>query len=131
LNASSNEQGFVFIPKTGQGNYSAIRDWLHRGLLDPQLRGEDMLVQVQNATGEAKYGPQANQRLADQGFNLSALGNAPPGPTQIIDYSGGKGPETLKLLQSDFPGVEVKTAAPPKGYNGPDIVVVLGVDYPK
>lgn len=131
LNAASNEQGFVFIPKTGQGNYSAIRDWLHQGLLAPQLRGEDLLVQVQNATGEAKYGPQANQMLANQGFNLIALGNAPPGPTRIIDYTGGKGPETLKLLQSDFPGVEVKATAPPKGYTGPDIVVVLGVDYPK
>jgi anionic cell wall polymer biosynthesis LytR-Cps2A-Psr (LCP) family protein len=133
LNATSDpEEGFIFVPKAGKGNYTPIRDWLKQALLNPQVRGEDLQVQVQNATGVAKNGPEATQLLQDQGFETAPSTSLPPQPdSQILDYSQGKGVETIKQLQSQFPMAEIKAAPPVKNYDGPDVVVILGADYLK
>jgi LCP family protein required for cell wall assembly len=132
LNAGNDpEEGFIFTPKAGKGNYGPIRDWLKQALLNPQVRGEALHVQVQNATGVAKNGPEATQLLQGQGFDTTPPATLAPQPlSQIIDYSQGKGVETIKQLQGNFPGAEVKSADPPsKNYDGPDVVVILGANY--
>jgi LCP family protein required for cell wall assembly len=131
LYSTNNEAGFVFIPRGGVNQYKAIRDWLRQGLVTPQLRAENLKVQVQNGTGQNKYANEVNQLLLKQGFNVAPFMWANPVTiTQIIDYSDGKANYTLKQLLSNFPDAELKTAKPPyNGYVGPQVVVLLGKDY--
>jgi LCP family protein required for cell wall assembly len=131
LYSSNNEAGFVFIPRAGVNQYKPIREWLKQGLQAPQLRAENLKVQIQNATGQNKYANDVTQLLSKQGFSVAPFVWAnPTTTTQIIDYSEGKADYTLKQLQSNFPDAVVKTAQPPyKGYVGPQLVVVLGKDF--
>jgi hypothetical protein len=47
-----------------------------------------------------------------------------------VDYSNGKGKETVKALKTLFPNASIRTAdLPYKGYAGPPILVVLGKNY--
>jgi LCP family protein required for cell wall assembly len=128
---STSDGAFILVPNEGQGNYKAIQDWIRSAMIAPELRREDLRVQVQNATGLNKPLTLATELLKQRGFTVAQSGWANIQTyTEIIDYSDGKGIETLKALRNVFPNAAIKIKEVPwKGYNGPEVVVVLGKDY--
>ncbi len=131
LSASeSADTGYILIPDAGQGNYKEIQDWLRTGMLAPEIRIENLKVQIQNGTGLTKPLTAATDDLKARGFTLlQPIWANTTLTTQIIDYSEGKGHNTIQALTTMFPFAQTRITSRPAEYYGPDIVVVLGQDY--
>ena len=127
--STSTATGYILIPQAGQGNYKDIQDWLQLGLNAPELRYENMKVQVQNASGLWKYGGSVSERLQTTGFEvLPSIWANPSSVTTILDYTKGKARYSLRTLSGLFPTATIKTGER-TAEGGPDLVVVLGQDY--
>jgi LCP family protein required for cell wall assembly len=129
--SSSYSAGYILLPQAGQGNYKPIQEWIKQGMENPDIRSENLKVQVQNGSGNWKNSTSATDNLETRGFNLlESIWANPVTTTTILDYSDGKGKKSLAALAELFPGVEVKTAVRPVANpEAPDIVVLLGKDY--
>lgn len=129
--SSSASAGYILIPQAGQGNYKDIQDWLEGAIAAPEIRYENLTVQVQNGTGlGSKFSLTATADLKAQGFNvLQPLWANTVTTTQILDYSNGKAVRSLKALNQLFPDATVKSELKKPYPEGPDLVVVLGQDY--
>ncbi len=132
LNSDTTSDGaFILVPKEGEGNYKAIQEWIRNGLKVPQLRAENLRVQIQNATGQYVYANTATEIVRNYGLTVDEplVANSQIF-SEIVDYSNGKGKETVKALKNLFPNASIRPAdLPYKGYVGPAVVVVLGKNY--
>jgi polyisoprenyl-teichoic acid--peptidoglycan teichoic acid transferase len=129
---STSDGAYILFPYAGQGNYKAIQEWLQRGRDFPELRSENLKVQVQNATGQYYD----TNKLTDA-FDNAGLDTVQPvwsrvmTTSVIIDYSeSGKSANTIKALQTQLPGLAVQTGKKPFP-EAPDVVVMLGRDFLK
>ncbi len=127
--STSYASGYILYPYAGQSNYTLIQDWLKQGRAFPQLRAEGLRVQVQNATGRTAPMTQVNTQLGDNGLDmLDPIWAVATQTSTIIDYSAGKGVNTIKTITDLIPGIAVQTKPKPQGQLA-DIVVLLGKDY--
>lgn len=127
--ATSYEGAYILYPYAGQSNYTNIQAWLKQGRDFPQLRLEGLKVQVQNGTGLQAPMTKVNKQFEDNGLDtLDAIWATTTATSSIIDYSGGKGVNTLKAISDLLPGVAVVTMKKPQGQLA-DIVVRVGKDY--
>jgi|GEM_PF-371004 len=132
LNSDSTSDGaYILIPREGEGNYKAIQEWIRSGLQVPELRAENLRVQIQNATGLYAYASTVTDLARNYGLTLDEpLVATPQIFSEIVDYSNGKGKETIKTLKNLFPNASIRPAdLPYKGYAGPSVVVILGKNY--
>jgi len=129
VGSSSYATGDILYPYAGQFDYSDIQAWLKQGRDFPQLRAEGLKVQVQNGTGLTAPMTQVNKQLDQNGLDLlSPIWAVSTQTSTVIDYSGGKGINTLKTITDLLPGVVVQVKPKPQGQTA-DIVVLLGKDY--
>jgi LCP family protein required for cell wall assembly len=127
--SNSYSAGYILYPYAGQSDYSDIQAWLKQGRDFPQIRAEGLKVQVQNGTGLTAPMTQVNKQLDQNGLDLlSPIWAVSTQTSTIIDYSGGKGVNTLKAITDLLPGAVVQIKPKPQGQTA-DIVVLLGKDY--
>jgi LCP family protein required for cell wall assembly len=94
---------------------------------------EHPTVMVENGTTTAGIAGKFQQKLTDDGYNLTVAGvtNAltrDHATTQIIDYTAGKRPNTLGYLQGLLKVQPTQPTTPVK-VPPADIVIILGQDY--
>jgi LCP family protein required for cell wall assembly len=128
--AESTPSAYLLTPFAGQGNYKEIQSWIKSGLLSPQLRYENLSIQLKNATGLNSPLTTATDMLESNGLSvIQPEWATPQNTTEIWDYSQGKAKETLKVLKTVFPRATIKTGEVTKNYSGPAMIVVLGKDF--
>lgn len=129
--AMINEISYV-IPSAGEGIYGEIKSYIKRMLSnDPALR-EGATIAVYNATGETGVAGAEQLRLEEDGFTVSAIGDALPNDCVeaycIYDISGTK-PATLDLLAKRYNvAVQPADALPANIWPGAvDFVIIVGI----
>lgn len=126
---TTSDGAYILVPIAGQGNYKPLQQWLQRTLEFPELRAENLRVQVQNATGQ-NYNviQELNENLTRAGLETLDLAWAKQTTNSfIIDYTNGKSKNSLAAIKKFLPDVPVKTAEKPN-QTTPDIVILLGKD---
>ena len=116
-------------------SYNMIKKYIASILIDSKTLGEKAPVQIANG---ANNFPGLDSRVTSMfdptGLQLAdPVGHNPVAQTQILDYSGGQFPLTIKWLQTFF-GATVVAATPAnpppaKGQQTFGLVVVLGHDF--
>jgi LCP family protein required for cell wall assembly len=91
---------------------------------------EDASLAIENGTSTPGLGARVRDQISDEGYRVTVqrLTNAPQISTasQIIDYSGGKKPHTVRYLEALL---GVKAVAAQTRNPQVDIKVVVGEDY--
>ncbi len=130
----------VVVPSAGIGDYSAIQRFVRSIFVDGYIKQEAATIQVENGTAKPGLALSAAATLRSYNYNVVntvAADRTTYTTTQIIDYSGGKKPYTIKYLEKRF-GVNASSAqsvgavggnATANSSTGPDIVVIIGSDY--
>jgi len=127
--------GSILLPKAGDFNYTAIQELAHTIFIDGYIKHEDAAIGVQNGTLTSGFGAAVTQQLTAYGYRVISTTTADDQThltSQIIDYTGGKKPYTLKYLQNRFHATVVKQPkpAPVAGQSAlPDVVIIVGKDY--
>lgn len=118
--------GSIQVPRAGTYNYTEIKAFLNKKLNANTITKEDAHVALFNASGIEGYATKQSEKLQKQGFNITAVGNAPTGTyknVEIYDLTKKK-PATKKKLQSIY-DVEVRTGASPIPVTGDTDFVVI------
>jgi LCP family protein required for cell wall assembly len=116
-------------------SYNMIHRYLASVLIDPKTLAEKAPVQFVNGSNNFPGLDQMVTSMFDPtGLALNdPVGHRPVAQTQILDYSGGKFPLTVKYLQNFFgaPVVNATPAnpAPAAGQQTYGLVVVIGHDF--
>ncbi len=132
----------VVVPTAGIGNYTAIQRFVRSIFVDGYIKQEAARIQVENGTMKVGLALSAANILKSYSYNVVSTvmaDRATYATTQIIDYSAGKKPYTIKYLEKRF-GVKAiaaqnvaPTASPATGVTvapqKPDISVIVGADY--
>ena len=130
-----NRDGISYvIPTAGFGVYGPLQAYVSQQLKSNPAEREGSVIIVYNGTGEAGIAAQEQEILAEKGFPVKEVANAPEGEykytqdVEIYDASEGLKPETKKALEKYY-GLEMKpmeslpNGIPPIGY---DFIIVLG-----
>jgi hypothetical protein len=119
----------ALAPAAGLDNYGQIRAYLQRLTSNNPVVKENATVVLLNATDVVGLAAKQQTFLESKYINVTQIADATANraTTQVIDNSGGKMPNTLKLLQSVY-GSNVTTQNPYKAYSQASFIVVLGAD---
>jgi LCP family protein required for cell wall assembly len=116
------------------GNFDEIKKFVKEIFTVGALWSEDAKIIVENGTATVGLAGKFEAKLANAGvpIQILAIQNATTkdySTSQIIDYSGGKKPQTIKYLE-DLLGVKATLPAEAsKSTGSQDITVILGSDY--
>ncbi len=119
----------VVVPKLGMNNYSQIQQIAKNIFEEGNLASEAAKIEIQNGGSTAGIATSLTKTLRNSGLNIIRVTDAKTKfqTTQIIDYTTGAKPNTIKFLKSKLGG-RVTQEAPPKGVIA-DIVVILGENF--
>jgi len=119
----------VVVPTAGVGNYEDIQALAHSIFADSYIRDEAAQLEVQNATSSVGLADKVADILKSYNYNVikTAAVETKSSVTQIIDYTNGKKPYTLKYLERRF-GVSA-TAKSSDESTGNEITIIIGSDY--
>jgi LCP family protein required for cell wall assembly len=124
--------GSILIPKAGAFVYDDIQELAHSLFVDAYLKREAAKVEIQNGTLRRGLGAAVAKQLQAYNYAITATTTAPEQnhtTSQIIDYSGGKKPYTVKYLESRFKATVQRVTPPADGQVRPDVVIIVGSDY--
>lgn len=127
--------GSILLPKAGDFNYGDIQELAHSIFTDGYLQKEAAAVQIQNGTTQSGLAAAVSKQLTAYGYHITDAITAPEQThttSQIIDYSDGKKPFTVKYLEARFHTKAVKQTRPVDTAGqptGPDVVIIVGSDY--
>ncbi|HYM96034.1 MAG TPA: LCP family protein [Candidatus Sulfotelmatobacter sp.] len=116
-------------------SYNMIHRYIGSVLIDPKVLAEKAPVQfADGANNFPDLGNRVTSMFDPTGLQLNdPIGHRASAQTQILDYSGGKFPQTAAWLQSFFGGSVVPASpgnpAPAAGQQQYGLVVVLGHDF--
>lgn len=122
------EGGSILKPKTG--NFKKIQQYVHSIFVDPWLKKENARIELLNGSLTQGLAAQLAKILKNYNYNVARVAEADKRDyreSQIIDYSGGKNPYTLKYLELRF-GVKA-TAAPAGEKSEYAIRVIIGNSF--
>lgn len=128
--SSGTAAGYILIPTEGQGEYGDIHDFFRNVFAGVAIKKESAKLSFLNGTWSTYYYTKLTDSFESDGFNIVDDGGTKSRNTlvtQIIDYTGGQKPESLKYLEAEL-GVKATTATKPEGQVF-DIQVILGKDY--
>lgn len=132
VSSSSEATGYILQPATG--NFKAIQAVVKNIFAAVGVKNEKAAVSVYNGTWNSGLASRLSDTLKADGYNIVTTGDADTKnyqKTVIIDYSGGKKPETVKALEKYF-GVSATTATQAANSQQTttfEIKVVIGRDY--
>jgi LCP family protein required for cell wall assembly len=115
--------------------FAMIHRYIASVLIDPKTLGEKAPVQIANGSlNFADLGDKVTTMLDPTGLQLNdPVRHRAQSQTQILDYSGGRFPQTAGYLQALFGGTVVAASptspAPAAGQQTYGLVVVLGHDF--
>lgn len=137
LTATTDQRGYIELPRLGLYNYEDIRNYTHSLFADSYLKQEKAAVEVVNGTGRGAVTVQLDKLLKGYGYNVISARSASSAASQssIIDYSHGAKPYTIQYLEKRF-GVKATQADRPASSAAadtavPDVVVTVGKEYGK
>lgn len=127
VSSSNTAAGYILKPRTG--NFKEIQAVVRGIFAVIAMREEKASISLYNGTWSSGLITTLSKEMKDEGYNIVTSGNADTRnykKTQIIDYSDGKKPETIKALEAKF-GVkaEKETSASPTF----EIKVIVGQNY--
>ena len=122
----------IVVPKAGNGNYSAIQNFVRGQLKDPYLTKEHASLQIYNGTTVPGLATTQSDLLKSYGYTVSGTGNAPTkgyAQTIVVDLTAGSKKYTKHYLEQRY-GVTAVTAMPDAtiNANGADFVIIVGND---
>ncbi len=122
----------VVVPIAGVGNHKAIQAYVRTIFADGYIKKEAATIGLLNGTKTTNLTNLVSQELKSYNYNIVTSGPAETTTvktTQIIDYSGGKKPYTVSLLEKRL-GVKATIAQPdPNVPPATDIQIIIGADY--
>lgn len=123
--------GSILLPRAGAFDYTEIQELAHSIFVDGYLKKEAPKVEVVNATNAYGLGAKLGKQLAAYSYQVVAVASADSvkPQTQIIDYSGGTKPYTIRYLQQRFKGQLVRADPSEKPTSGAEVVIMVGEDY--
>lgn len=127
LVSDSGEAGYILKPRTG--NFKEIQEVIKNIFAVARARNEKASIALFNGTWNYGLATRVGEDLTKEGFNIVSSGDADAKnytKTQIIDFSDGKKPETIKYLESKFNCIAQKQTASGTTF---DIKVIIGRDY--
>jgi LCP family protein required for cell wall assembly len=126
----------ALIPTAGIGEYGQLEQYYQQLTSNNPVVKEGSSVVILNASDVDGLAKNEQSKLQSEGIDVEAIADASneyPN-TMIVDNSGGKMPNTLKLLQKLYPGMTVTTDTAPaeateaQGYTS-NFVVILGQNW--
>lgn len=128
LSAQGGENGYYLVPKTG--NFKEIQRFVHEFLTEPYLEKETAKLEIQNKTGEPEMAKEVASLLKSYGYTVLKVKNQEEisQKSEIIDYTNGGKPITLRFLQKRLKINKVSIKTRPKG-SSIDLSVILGKDF--
>lgn len=123
----------VVVPTAGVGNFDKIQEFVRSIFTDGYIKSENAAVAIENDTASPSLTTQVVNLLKSYNYNIISAGpgtetNQPT--TQLVDYTGGKKPYTLKYLENRF-GTVAESVSPAPTANGQevDIKLIIGANY--
>lgn len=129
----------VVVPTAGVGNFVQIQRYVKSIFVDGYIKKEAAKIQVENGT--ARSGLALNAANLLKGYNYNVINTKTAdrvdyATTQLIDYSGGKKPYTVRYLEKRFglKAQQAQSVAPKSSTVSPaqqqyDVVLIVGADY--
>lgn len=122
----------VVVPVAGIGNYRDIQAYVRTIFADGYIKKEAATINLLNGTRSVSLTKLVSEDLKSYNYNIVSSGVAETNSvksTQIIDYSDGKKPYTISLLEKRL-GVKATVGQPdPNNPNQTDIQIIIGADY--
>lgn len=114
-------------PAMGPEDFSAIKAYINKVMNASKASKEGAKIVVLNGGETVGLAREEGDFLGKKGLNVTQVGDAPSpaNTTKIIDNSGGKMPETKKVLQKAYTNTTATDAALAQQY-GADFIVILG-----
>jgi hypothetical protein len=128
--SSGTSAGYVLMPTEGKGQYADIQDFFRNVFVGVEIQKEAAKLSFLNGTWSTLYYTRLTDAFEADGFKIVDDGGTKSRntlTTQIIDYSGGQKPASIKYLEEEL-GVKATTATKAEGQTY-DIQVILGKDY--
>lgn len=122
----------VVVPVAGIGNYRDIQAYVRTIFADGYIKKEAATINLQNGTNSISLTKLVSDDLKSYNYNIVSSGVAETNKvksTQIIDYSGGKKPYTISLLEKRLGVKSTVGQTDPNDPNPTDIRIIIGVDY--
>jgi anionic cell wall polymer biosynthesis LytR-Cps2A-Psr (LCP) family protein len=120
--------GSSVYPAAGVFNYTALQAFIKKQVNSEPFMKEDPNVTVLNGSGEAGVAQIAADSLAEKGFTVGSVGNAPEGAYAKVEVYQIKTAKTLSAAKlASLYGVTVKTTTPPVTVTGEtDFLIIIG-----
>jgi len=116
-------------PSAGKYQFGQLQAFIQKKLSKNPVVREEAKVVVLNGSDTAGIAQSEADKLAAQGFTISAIDNAGASYDKTSVYQVGGGMSGTKAKLESIYGVKVKTSAPPVSVaEGTNFVVILGKD---
>ena len=140
ISLSLNEEGNMLVttgsyngqsivrPVAGIMDYSEIHAYIEKELTSDPFVKEEPHITVLNGTGTSGVGQQLADKLADQGFIVDAVDNAPEGTYDaIVIYQIDPEKVATAAKLKEMYGVKINTSNPPVSVVGEtDFLIIVG-----
>lgn len=123
--------GSILLPRAGSFDYSEIQELVHTIFADGYLKKESPKIEIVNASGRTGLADRLNRQLSAYSYQVVGTTTATQQQptTQLVDYSNGTKPYTVRYLQQRFKAPVVKGDPAAKPASSADIVIMVGKDY--
>lgn len=136
LTQTTDSRGYIEYPKLGLYNYTDIRNFVHTLFADSYLKQEAAAVQILNGSTRPGVTAATTALLKGYGYNVidtASADNSAYSQSQIVDYSNGEKPYTVRYLEKRFGATAIKKQRPAAEAGStspqPDVVVTIGANY--
>jgi len=130
VTADNGSAGYILVPTAGMGNYDYIKTFFEGVFNGVAIKRENAKVSLLNGTWSTWIYTKVYDAMEVDGYNIVEDGGTKTRnytQTEIIDYTNGAKPETIKKLEEKF-GVTA-TASEPTENQKYEIRIILGTDY--
>ncbi len=128
LTGTTDERGYVIVPRDGNYSYAGLKSIVHETLSNPFLVAENAKIEIRNATAKTGQGAVVSALLKTYHYNVIKVSNHDTKEqyTELIAYSN-KFPFTQAFLEKRF-ALKARMISKPADAIA-DFVVIVGNDY--
>lgn len=119
------------VPRAGISNYTDIKKYVAKMFSSNPAIREDAAIALLNGSGEAGAAATEKTKLANDGFTVTTVDNAPEGnytESYYVYHISGNTPGTAEVLSDRYETIVRDKSELPAGINttGLDVVVIIG-----